>query len=118
MALVIDFPPTKIDGAAEVELTSFQNVREREGRYSLYVKNTGTETVIVRYKYRDAGEAYPVQFSLDTDIENIVPANESALIILEAGEGQEQLQILAIRETADGGILEGKVTCRDDRGYR
>ena len=111
MSLVEEFYNVDVPSPPlEVLIVNFTDTRNKNGPKHMLIKNTGTGTVIMRYYYADRGLVFPVQKSVDTDIENIVAPGASVHIILEGSQHVEMIKLTAILSAVgDPGIISGKL---------
>jgi hypothetical protein len=116
MALIADFKTVVLPSPpVEVNLIDYHDVRNRLGTKHLLVKNTGTGDAIIRYYFSDKSPTvddgeYPTQKSIDTDIENLVPAGTTKHIVLEGSWFVEQIKVTAILSgVGPTAIVSGKL---------
>jgi len=119
MALIAEFENQEIDSnVTETNCIDLHDTRNHMGPKHLLVENNGGEDIIVRYSYADIKETIVHQKSLDSDIENLVPAGQTQHIILEGSWYVEKIKVSAILVAAGpASELKGKLLAPHYTGY-
>jgi len=110
MVMIAEFKNEQIvSNITEKNVIDFHDTRNNIGPKHILVKNTGVDSVIIRYWYSDLNQDYPVLKSLDTDIENLVAAGASKHIILEGSQFVEKIAVGAILVAPGSAEISGKL---------